>query len=150
MWEPQHLTTLWASTACYMDSFTFYIKAYSSVNASSCHGYYKTYEVYARIDVTIQIPFFTEHVMGNKLVWIRTRARSSKLTIFLGLPLEKKDLCLYQFLIHLALWGKLWVRQHHSYSVLRLCLSVSAPISWCLQTVLQCKIDPCPPQFLCL
>jgi hypothetical protein len=22
MWEPQHLTTLWASTACYRDSFT--------------------------------------------------------------------------------------------------------------------------------
>jgi hypothetical protein len=25
MWEPQHLTTLWASTACYKDSFTFLI-----------------------------------------------------------------------------------------------------------------------------
>jgi hypothetical protein len=23
MWEPQHLTTLWACTACYRDSFTF-------------------------------------------------------------------------------------------------------------------------------
>jgi hypothetical protein len=23
MWEPQHLTTLWASTACYRDTFTF-------------------------------------------------------------------------------------------------------------------------------
>jgi hypothetical protein len=23
MWEPQRLTTLWASTACYKDSFTF-------------------------------------------------------------------------------------------------------------------------------
>jgi hypothetical protein len=23
MWEPQHLTTLWAFTACYRDSFTF-------------------------------------------------------------------------------------------------------------------------------
>jgi hypothetical protein len=22
MWEPQHLTTLWASTTCYRDSFT--------------------------------------------------------------------------------------------------------------------------------
>jgi hypothetical protein len=22
MWEPQHLTTIWASTACYRDSFT--------------------------------------------------------------------------------------------------------------------------------
>jgi hypothetical protein len=24
MWEPRRLTTLWASTACYRDSFTFY------------------------------------------------------------------------------------------------------------------------------
>jgi hypothetical protein len=23
MWEPQRLSTLWASTACYRDSFTF-------------------------------------------------------------------------------------------------------------------------------
>jgi hypothetical protein len=25
MWNPQHLTTLWASMACYRDSFTFYL-----------------------------------------------------------------------------------------------------------------------------
>jgi hypothetical protein len=25
MWEPQHLTVLWAFTACYSDSFTFYL-----------------------------------------------------------------------------------------------------------------------------
>jgi hypothetical protein len=24
MWEPQHLKTLWASTACYRDTFTFF------------------------------------------------------------------------------------------------------------------------------
>jgi hypothetical protein len=24
MWDPQHLTPLWAFTACYRDSFTFY------------------------------------------------------------------------------------------------------------------------------
>jgi hypothetical protein len=24
MWEPRRLTTLWASTACYRDSFTFF------------------------------------------------------------------------------------------------------------------------------
>jgi hypothetical protein len=24
MWEPRRLTTLWASAACYRDSFTFY------------------------------------------------------------------------------------------------------------------------------
>jgi hypothetical protein len=25
MWEPRHLTLLWAYTACYRDSFTFFI-----------------------------------------------------------------------------------------------------------------------------
>jgi hypothetical protein len=25
MWEPRRLTTLWASTACYRDSFTFFM-----------------------------------------------------------------------------------------------------------------------------
>jgi hypothetical protein len=25
MWEPRHLTTIWASAACYRDSFTFLI-----------------------------------------------------------------------------------------------------------------------------
>jgi hypothetical protein len=28
MWEPQHLTTLWAFTTCYRDSFTFFITHY--------------------------------------------------------------------------------------------------------------------------
>jgi hypothetical protein len=26
MWDPQRLTTLWASMACYRDRFTFYIQ----------------------------------------------------------------------------------------------------------------------------
>jgi hypothetical protein len=26
IWEPRRLTTLWASTACYRDSFTLYIE----------------------------------------------------------------------------------------------------------------------------
>jgi hypothetical protein len=30
MWEPRHLTTLWASTACYRDSFTFTYIWYTS------------------------------------------------------------------------------------------------------------------------
>jgi hypothetical protein len=25
MWEPRRLTTLWAPTTCYMDSYTFYL-----------------------------------------------------------------------------------------------------------------------------
>jgi hypothetical protein len=29
MWYPSHLTTLWASTACKADSFTFYLFSYS-------------------------------------------------------------------------------------------------------------------------
>jgi hypothetical protein len=28
MWEPQHLTTLWAFAACYRDSFTFTFTKY--------------------------------------------------------------------------------------------------------------------------
>jgi hypothetical protein len=28
MWEPQRLTTLWASIACYKDSFTFFTSYY--------------------------------------------------------------------------------------------------------------------------
>jgi hypothetical protein len=45
MWEPQHLLTIWASTACYRDSFTYfyivrvhtnYIYVACSINS---HGY---------------------------------------------------------------------------------------------------------------
>jgi hypothetical protein len=28
MWEPRRLTNLWASTACYRDSFTFFFYLY--------------------------------------------------------------------------------------------------------------------------
>jgi hypothetical protein len=31
MWEPWRLTTLWASTACYKDSFTFILEKYVNV-----------------------------------------------------------------------------------------------------------------------
>jgi hypothetical protein len=31
MWDPQRLTTLWASMACYRDSFTFYIHIHAIV-----------------------------------------------------------------------------------------------------------------------
>jgi hypothetical protein len=34
MWEPRRLTTLWASTACYRDSFPFYFFAVVSVERS--------------------------------------------------------------------------------------------------------------------
>jgi hypothetical protein len=30
MWEPRRLTTLWASTACYRDSFTFHHKVFGT------------------------------------------------------------------------------------------------------------------------
>jgi hypothetical protein len=33
MWEPRRLTSLWASTACYMNSFTFYLRQ----NLSNSH-----------------------------------------------------------------------------------------------------------------
>jgi hypothetical protein len=43
MWEPRRLTTLWASTACYRDSFTFFtLMGYNSALAASrptiCHN----------------------------------------------------------------------------------------------------------------
>jgi hypothetical protein len=35
MWEPRRLTTLWASTACYWDSFTFLFFMYVFYNTCS-------------------------------------------------------------------------------------------------------------------
>jgi hypothetical protein len=36
MWEPRRLTTLWASTACYRDNFTFYLLfRYVMISASN-------------------------------------------------------------------------------------------------------------------
>jgi hypothetical protein len=32
MWEPRDVTTLWAPTACYRDSFTFYINSKSKAS----------------------------------------------------------------------------------------------------------------------
>jgi hypothetical protein len=31
MWDPRRLTTLWASTACYKDSFTFYLPSIKKI-----------------------------------------------------------------------------------------------------------------------
>jgi hypothetical protein len=36
MWEPRRLTTLWASTACYRDSFTFYSKGIMRLTNHRC------------------------------------------------------------------------------------------------------------------
>jgi hypothetical protein len=36
MWDPQHLTALWASTACYRDTFTYWkYNGYKCVKFSS-------------------------------------------------------------------------------------------------------------------
>jgi hypothetical protein len=45
MWEPQHLTTIWASTACYRDTFTFLL--YTAVCAPSAGVYVLSIEVCA-------------------------------------------------------------------------------------------------------
>jgi hypothetical protein len=43
MWEPRHLTTLWASTACYRDSFTsFFIFLLFIAD----HGFFLGKEIY--------------------------------------------------------------------------------------------------------
>jgi hypothetical protein len=42
MWDPQHLTTLWASTVCYGDNFTFVyvddVRTSQETPMSSLHG----------------------------------------------------------------------------------------------------------------
>jgi hypothetical protein len=40
MWEPRRLATLWASTACYRDSFTFYINTKSDFLATFMYIWY--------------------------------------------------------------------------------------------------------------
>jgi hypothetical protein len=40
MWEPRYLTTQWASTACYRDSFTFYNLAGSECKDDGLTEYY--------------------------------------------------------------------------------------------------------------
>jgi hypothetical protein len=42
MWEPEHLTTLWASTACYRDSFTLlftHLQFSYNLPSEGCAGY---------------------------------------------------------------------------------------------------------------
>jgi hypothetical protein len=36
MWEPRRLTTLWASTTCYRENFTFFIYFYNVTLVASC------------------------------------------------------------------------------------------------------------------
>jgi hypothetical protein len=38
MWEPRRLTTLWVSTACYRDSFTFFIFTFFLVRGGIKYG----------------------------------------------------------------------------------------------------------------
>jgi hypothetical protein len=40
MWDPRPLTTLWAFTACYRDSFTFLCKIFSGTSRYSLIGSY--------------------------------------------------------------------------------------------------------------
>jgi hypothetical protein len=40
MWELQHLTTLWASTACYRDSFAFYLIYVKKLYSNEVHIFY--------------------------------------------------------------------------------------------------------------
>jgi hypothetical protein len=39
MWEPEHLTTLWASTACYRDTLTFFTKGISTRKSQRHQGF---------------------------------------------------------------------------------------------------------------
>jgi hypothetical protein len=43
MWEPRRLTTLWVSTACYRESFTFVRSSF--LNTIALHYQHKKYNV---------------------------------------------------------------------------------------------------------
>jgi hypothetical protein len=46
MWEPRRLTTLWASTACYRDSFTFFFYIFY---VHSCGKYIQSCSICAQL-----------------------------------------------------------------------------------------------------
>jgi hypothetical protein len=52
MWEPQRLTTLWASTACYTDSFTFFFAILNPSKARLEHHIHpsEALEVHVHLD----------------------------------------------------------------------------------------------------
>jgi hypothetical protein len=49
MWEPRPLTTLWASTACYKDNFTFFSKVKGKVKLSLHYAMKTSEEVEAQV-----------------------------------------------------------------------------------------------------
>jgi hypothetical protein len=48
MWEPLRLTTLWASTSCYTDSFTFFILPRNKINRH--RNLCQNYQMYVTFD----------------------------------------------------------------------------------------------------
>jgi hypothetical protein len=48
MWELRHLTTLWAFTACYRDSFTFFLPY--PCNYDSCYNPHTPYNLFSGLD----------------------------------------------------------------------------------------------------
>jgi hypothetical protein len=64
MWEPRRLTTLWASTACCRDNFTFYFLHDVNFVEKICEGtpYLTESRVFNTIsDVAIVVPIFVEN-----------------------------------------------------------------------------------------
>jgi hypothetical protein len=53
MWEPRRLTTLWASTACYRDSFTFKHNRKNFVIQIYKATYYYTAEYHTSLNFTL-------------------------------------------------------------------------------------------------
>jgi hypothetical protein len=83
MWEPRRLTTLWAFTACYRDSFTFFFYLYM-------HTYIRIYIKYTSLKAKIQFPKIYERKMtmaGHVAVLGETR---NEYTISVGYPEGKR------------------------------------------------------------
>jgi hypothetical protein len=53
MWEPQRLTTLWASTACYRDSFTFSVSSGGTQGAARLEGNVQMLATLVVLDVSL-------------------------------------------------------------------------------------------------
>jgi hypothetical protein len=64
MWEPRRLTTLWASTACYRDSFTFFKHINTGINlryiVHHWHCHLRQYPTWRNI--FIQIPVYNHFI----------------------------------------------------------------------------------------
>jgi hypothetical protein len=65
MWEPQRLTTLWSSTACYRDSLIVLIEDISNARTTNAATVYMLFET--------DVFFMMEHASPDVAVWTSIR-----------------------------------------------------------------------------